>query len=90
MWWKLTGLAALAAAFVALLFWPVLVDIRVDLPAPSTSGGENSIDPVIVLKAIYIIVNVIVFAFAAGVLGLIAWLMWRVVRHHRALKNTQA
>jgi hypothetical protein len=80
MWWNLTGLGVLAVAVIALLFMPIgTVDIRVDIPAPNgrdlpTISGDT-------IEALALVFSGLV---VLAILAVIAWLMWRVVRHHRA------
>lgn len=86
MWWKLSALGLLAVGLAAFLFAPIeTVDIRVDLPAPADAEGVSGADARLMLLPMQIAVGVL-SAIILGVLGLIGWVMWRVVRHHRGGK----
>jgi hypothetical protein len=83
MWWKLGALALLAVGLlVALLAAPVTtVDVTVEMPVsqgpPRDSDGEG----------ILTLIMMTPYALMAAAFALIGWLMWRVVRHHRACKE---
>ncbi len=82
MWWKLGALAVLAAGFVMLMVMPVsTVEYTVEMPR--TNGPVGTIDA----DGFALAVTLISYGFIAAVLALIGWAMWRVVHHHRSLKD---
>lgn len=85
MWWKLGALTLLAVGFVVLLVMPIgPVDIVVEMPRARANGSLSTTE---VEGGIALVATVITYGLVAAVLALIGWLMWRVIRHHRSLKD---
>jgi hypothetical protein len=87
MWWKLGALTLLAVGFVVLLMMPIgSVDIVVEMPRARANGSLSTKD---VEGGIAFVATAITYGLVAAVLALIGWLMWRVIRHHRSMKDRE-
>lgn len=85
MWWKLGALTLLAVGFVVPLVMPIgPVDIVVEMPRARANG---SLSPTDVEGGIAFVATLITYGLVAAVLAVIGWLLWRVIRHPRGLKD---
>lgn len=80
MLWKLGGLALLALGLVVLAVVPIST---VTVEVPRANGSLGAVDA----DGFALAATLISYGFVAAVLALIGWMMWRVVRHHRNLKD---
>jgi hypothetical protein len=84
MWWKLTGLALIEAALIALLFMPIQTHaVKLDMPAnaPVASAATYALD------AVAIIIPLLALLLFIAILGTPLWLAWRIVKKHRASRS---
>ena len=82
MWWRIGALALLAAMLAALLTLPPsTVDVTVEMPR--TNGASGIIDA----DSFALAATFISYGIVAGVVALMGWLVWQVVRDFRKPKD---
>lgn len=79
MWWKLTGLAFIEAALIAVFFWPVKTQVvKIDVPS---AGPTRTLH--FTLDAFAVGVTFAGYALAIAVISIPIWMAYRVIQAAR-------
>jgi hypothetical protein len=75
MWWKLTGLALIEAALIAVLLWPIKTHaVKLDMPAPGSAHNLPLVLDVAALGALLAIPAITIVALCLPI-----WMAYRVI-----------
>jgi hypothetical protein len=75
MWWKLTGLGAIEAALIVVLFWPIKTHaVKIDIP---DTGPTHTLQ--LTLGAVSLAASVAAYAIAIAAILIPIWIAYRVI-----------